>query len=471
MKPDKKTEAKTNDTAARREVLRGAGALLGLALLSGSAFDVLCAPSQRRSRSKRRSRSTRRSRPARPAVTGPLSGNDLYKDVIAYYNLGEHRTATQVDERTSDWLAAQLRAAGLRTQLQPFSLEQFFLSRSGLTVAGQKMRAFPLWPARGTGPTPVSARLAAFGPRARSQSLEGRIALIKFPFDRRASVLPEHVKIIGDAARAGASAVIAVTEGPTGEIIAMNTSPSIQPWPLPVALVAGRNWPELSEAAVTGAEASLLIDGREDPDARALNVIGRLQRGKDLIVVSTPQSGWFRCAGERGPGIALFLGLARWAAKRNSDTSFMFVSTSGHELGNLGIHSFHEKLAPRPDKTLVWLHLGAGIATFEWEETSKGMRRLSRVDSNRYLMCSPNLEPLLAEKFAGQPGLTPITNRAVGEMEAIKKAGYRSVAIAAGHRFHHTPADNPDTTGPQLLEPIASALAKTIEEIEAKTSQ
>ena len=471
MKRDRETEAKINSTVARREVLRGAGATLSIFIFGGSAIDALCAPAQRRSRSRRRSRPTRRSRPARPAVTGPLSGNDLYKDVIAYYNLGEHRTATQVDERTSDWLAAQLRVAGLRTQLQPFSLQQFFPNKSGLTVDGQKMRAFPLWPARGTGPTPVRAPLAAFGAGARSQSLKGRIALIKFPFDRRASVLPEHVKIINDAARAGALAVIAVTQGPTGEIIALNTSPSIQPWPVSVALVAGRNWPELSDAAAAGAEASLLIDGRDDPEARALNVIGRLQRGKDLIVVSTPQSGWFRCAGERGPGIALFLGLARWAAKRNSDTSFLFVSTSGHELGNLGIHSFHEKLAPRPDRTLVWLHLGAGIATFEWEETSKGMHRLSRVDSNRYLMCSADLEPLLSEKFAGQPGLVPITDRAVGEMEAIKKAGYRSVGIAAGHRFHHTPADNPDTTGPQLLEPIASALVKTIEEIEAKMAQ
>ena len=47
-------------------------------------------------------------------------------------------------------------------------------------------------------------------------------------------------------------------------------------------------------AARLDAKASLLVDGVDDRDARAKNVIARLDRGKDLIVVSTPQSGWFR---------------------------------------------------------------------------------------------------------------------------------------------------------------------------------
>ena len=82
-------------------------------------------------------------------------------------------------------------------------------------------------------------------------------------------------------------------------------------------------------------------------------------------------------------------------------------------------------------------------------------------------MTSPDLVPLLTTTFAGLPGLTPSTDRAVGEFEFMLKAGYRVFGIAAGHRFHHTPADSPETTGPEILEPVGRALIRTVEAIDA----
>ena len=86
-------------------------------------------------------------------------------------------------------------------------------------------------------------------------------------------------------------------------------------------------------------------------------------------------------------------------------------------------------------------------------------------------MSSPDLVPVLTTTFAGHPGLTPTTGRAVGEFELMLKAGYRTFGIAAAHRFHHTPADSPEMTGPQILEPIGRALVNTIEAIEATASK
>jgi len=63
--------------------------------------------------------------------------------------------------------------------------------------------------------------------------------------------------------------------------------------------------------------------------------------------------------------------------------------------------------------------------------------------------------------------LTPTVDRAVGEFEFMLKAGYRSFGMAAAHRFHHTPADSPETTGPEILEPVGRALVKTLEAIES----
>jgi len=399
-----------------------------------------------------------------------LSGAKQFEDVIAYYNLGEHRTATEVDLKTSRWLGDQLRAAGLNTTYQSFGLRQFFVRQIRLTIADRPVRAFPLWFPRGTGVNPISAPLAVFDKSAAAQGLQGRIALVRFPFDARASVTAGsgHADMINRAAKAGASAVVAVTEGSTREIIALNTQVGAEPWPIPVALVSPRDDRALMSAARSSSKISLLIDGQDDHDATARNVIAKLDRGKDLIVISTPQSGWFRCAGERGPGIALFLALARWASRRPTGASFLFVSTSGHELGGLGMRAFLKDLAPSPDRVLCWLHLGAGIATCLWEETAAGFRRLRDPDPNRYLMASADLVPLLTDTFADLSGLKPTVDRAVGEFELLRKAGYRAFGIAAAHRFHHTPADSPEMTGPELLEPVAEALAKTIEEIEER---
>jgi hypothetical protein len=400
------------------------------------------------------------------ADQNPLSGARLYRDVETYFQLGEHRTATAVDLKTSDWLAAQLKAAGYQTRFHPFTTPQFFPRQTHVAVKGKTIAAFPLWPVRATGKQPVRAPLASY---AKNADVKGCLALVKFPFDARASVVSDHVKLIAEIAQAGAVGVIAVTEGATGEIIALNSFSHLKTWPIPVAVVAPRDAPTLHEAAQAKTEATLLIDGQDEPQAQARNVVGRLEHGEKLIVVSTPQSGWFGCAGERGPGIALWLGLARWAAARKANTSFLFVSTSGHELGGLGMKSFMEKEAPPPERVLCWLHLGAGIATWEWQETPQGLKKTNQVDPRRYLMCSSELAPTLTPLFADLPGLRPIIDRAVGEFELMKAKGYQAFGIAAGHRFHHVRGDRPENTAPELLEPVGAALVKALEAIEVKS--
>jgi hypothetical protein len=447
----------TTRRSSRRTMLRQAG----LAMLAACLGDLAFA-----SRSQR-GRSAARPAPEKPEPAAPISGISAYQDLIAYYNLGDHRTATKGDLRTSDWIATELRKAGFVTSFESFTVNQFFVSKTNLVVDGTVMASFPLWPPRTTGPGPIEARLAVYD-RNRSAQMAGTIALLKFPFDARSSLLPGsiHGELIEGASRARARAAIAITEGPTGEIIALNSMPDLRPWPIPVLLAPGRKARELTDAAAGGARASLLLDGKDEPAAAARNVVGRLRTGKKVIVVSTPQSGWFRCAGERGPGIGLFLGLARWASKHLLDTGLIFVSTSGHELGEVGMEHFLREQAPSSGSTTVWLHLGAGIATWKWEQGEIGLRRLKEVDANRLLMCSKDLEPVLTPLFADLAGLKPDTSRAVGEMELLLDHGYRAFAIAAGHRYHHTPADNPETTAPELLEPVAAALVNALQAIQ-----
>jgi hypothetical protein len=442
----------------RRELMRGAGSFVSAVLLGESAMG----------RGRRSHVSARAIKSVDLTDAGPLSGARLYEDVIAYYNLGEHRTATEPDLGTSQWLIGQLRAAGLKATTQSFGLRQFFVHQTRLTVGDRNINAFPLWFPRGTGPSSINGPMTLLDKSRELRPAQGKIILTKFPFDIRSAVVSGsgHAEAILAASKAGASAVVAITEGSTREIIALNAVAGAEPWPIPVVLISPHDEGALMSAVRSGAKGSLLVDGVDDHDARAKNVIARLDRGRELIVVSTPQSGWFRCAGERGPGIALFLGLARWASRRPSGASFLFVSTSGHELGGLGMRAFQKELAPPPDRVLCWIHLGAGIATYTWEETASGLKRLREPDSRRYLMTSPDLVPMLTATFAGLPGLTPVVDRAVGEFEFMIKAGYRTFGIAAGHRFHHTPADSPEMTGPEILEPVGRALVNSVESVE-----
>ena len=401
---------------------------------------------------------------ARVVDAGPLGGAKLFEDVIAYYNFGEHRTATEADLKTSQWLADQLRAAGLKSTFQSLSLRQFFVHQARMTIGDRGIRVFPLWFPRATETAGVSSALTLFD-KNKPAEVRGKLALVKFPFDPRWPPASSRADVINSAAQAGALGLIAITEGITEEIVASNILVGAEPWPIPVVLAGSRDETALMAATKGSFTAKLVIEGADEREARARNVIARLDRGQKLIVVSTPQSGWFRCAAERGPGIALFLGLARWASRRASDSSFLFVSTTGHELGALGMRAFQTELAPRPDRVHCWIHLGAGIAAFKWEESANGLKRLQEPDSRRSLMSSPDLVPLLTDSFSGL--MTPATDRVVGELDLMIKSGYRTFGIAGAHLFHHTPADSPEMTGPEILEPVGTALVKAIEAIES----
>ncbi len=60
------------------------------------------------------------------------------------------------------------------------------------------------------------------------------------------------------------------------------------------------------------------------------------------VIISTPQSGWFTCGGERGPGIAMSRALSEWAAQKNFPVRWLFIATSGHEWTDFGADIFHQ---------------------------------------------------------------------------------------------------------------------------------
>ncbi|MEO8027793.1 MAG: hypothetical protein ABI823_15020, partial [Bryobacteraceae bacterium] len=357
----------------------------------------------------------------------PLSGEALYRDIKKYWEFGEHRTASDPDNLTTEWLTSELKKAGFEASSPRFTLRQFFPGTCDLTVAGKRIRVFPLWPVAGT-----AVVTAPLGP--------GGIAIERLPYDFGGALSKTHpaVGMIQKAAAKGAKALVLVTEGPVHEIIALNYESEVERWPIPVVLMAPKDAPGLAERS----EATLTIGGMLMERAVASNAQGLLKRGKKLIIVSTPKSGWFRCAGERGPGIAIWLALARSVGAQRGGPSYLFTANSGHELHGLGIKAFLNN-APKPSEVGCWVHLGAGLATYAYENG----KRLKTADTKRYLTSSADVAPVIAPAFAAIPELAPTTERLLGELRYLVAAGYRGFSVAAGHRLHHTPIDDPSSTG------------------------
>lgn len=406
------------------------------------------------------------SAPAHARQADPLGGQALFADVRRYADIGDHRSGSAQDHLTSEWLAAELSRAGLKTRLNPWTFQQFDLRAHRFTVMGESVESFPLWWPDPTGPEGIAAHLMDAG----EEDLSGNIGFVSLGPVRGASVLPGDAvgQVVSAAARKRARALVIATRSPAGELVALNAMSGLTPWPIPVLLVGGREEARLAEAARAGAAAQVLIDGKLDYTAKAYEVIGELKRGPGHIVISTPSSGWFRCAGERGPGIALWLALARWAARRSGGPSITFVASSGHELESLGIRQFTGKDAPAPEQVRSWLHLGAGIATWDYEFGPAGPKRLNRASAARRLMTNhEELIPILTRHFDTLSGLTPVlTAEPFGEMTLMAQEGYRLWGIAGGSAFHHMPGDLPDRiTAPELLEPVARALAGALTEL------
>ena len=393
----------------------------------------------------------------------PLSGAALYRDVETYSGFGEHRTGGAPDHTTSRWLAAELKRAGCETELVPWRTQQFFLDRCELTVGNKQLEAFPVWWPKATRQVGTRADLA---PLEATTTTKGAIAFAAVDgLTGGGAVLNPGGPVAAMAKHAvarGATGLIVIERNPIGELVALNAQDTLAPFPIPVVLVGGKDEAHIEASLMHGPPVQLAILGRIEPAAIGYEVLGHIGSGPREVIVSTPSSGWFHCAGERGPGIAIWLALARMVGKATPPgVRFTFIASSGHELDGVGMHHFLKEIAPQPERVKSWLHLGAGIATYAYD----GARRLDRVSAARGLMTNdPALMPALERDFEGQPGLKPVlTDKPVGEMSYMAEHGYKCWGIAGGSALHHMRSDLPArATGQEILEPTARAIHRAL---------
>jgi hypothetical protein len=395
----------------------------------------------------------------------------LCRDVRTYEAFGDHRTATAPDHATSRWLAHELGEAGLRPQCSRFAHACFHFNGGAVVIEKREIELFPLWPAR-----PI-AKLDGALARAQGPHATGFISFARLPYAPNASLAAPTYRVPIEAALARMpSAIIAATDGPTGDIIALNADLRT-PLAAPVVLVAGRDADALERAARRGARARIRVNGSLEEGGHALNVVARRDGNGPTLVVSTPTSGWFACAGERGAGVAVFLALARWAVKALPNP-LLFVATSGHEFEGLGSeHFLRSGLAPGPDETALWVHLGANIASRSVRLDH--VRAIAEDEPSRTRMCwtSADLTGPAARAFAGLGGFAaPLDidgdGSAPGDVRFYRAHGYqRILGLVGAHPLHHTRLDRAE---PAIhageLGRVAAATSAFIGDVLARSS-
>jgi hypothetical protein len=369
------------------------------------------------------------------------------------------------DIASGEWLEKDLTALGYRCERQAFEVPYADVRQATLVVGDKKAAVFPQAIVKTTGPGGLTAPLKS---SAMPGSLDGTIALVVLPFSRWVSMVqPAIGAALKDAFDRGAAAAVVVTTGPTGEVIGLNVSPSEPGFQKPVVLLAPKDAAPFVAAAKAGATVTLTVDA-EVGRRPAYNLIARLDRSAaKTLIVTTPRSGWFTCAAERGAGVAVWLSLAHGLAAAKHKANLEFVATSGHEYIYLGGEQYLEHHAPKPAVTHAWIHIGASAAARDWHELAT-LRPLPSADAQRVLTATPDLLERTRKAFHGITGLeaTYEANKANagGELVNVIEAGYASaIGLYGGHRYFHTAGDDMRCVSGELVQPVAKAFRTAID--------
>lgn len=388
--------------------------------------------------------------------------NQIRGWVERYDSLGHKRTGEPADLATTDWLETHFNRLGYDTRRQGFSIGSYRVESTTVEIDGQSIEAFPQFPVTFT--DGISAPLKRYTDN--DADYAGHIVWLDLERNRRNNSLAQErlETLIRKVTLAGGEAVLLMVRAECGAPKMLNAPMDIMPFDVPVILVGERDAETLEQATTSGEPVAVSVRGAPF-EAEAFNLIAEIgPADKKPIVISTPQSGWFDVAAERGSGFAVFLALSEWAAQ-SANRRFMFVSNSGHERGNVGAHKLIESIAPSPGDASRWIHIGANVGAAEADETGNV---LSQANRTRYLMTKLPDTLRAWTLFRGQPGFgrpLPLElGQARGELKTYHEAGYRGLAGVFGPGpFHHCTNDRADKVDIAATRDVALSLAAFID--------
>jgi len=339
-----------------------------------------------------------------------------------YERQGHHRTGTEVDRRSAEWLAGCVKDAGVVPALESFRLSRVDPVAGYLVAQGRRIDGLPLFDAAFTDAAGVTGNLGA---------------LIGDPNIGLGECAPNASAAgpLGEARRSGrCQAIVCVTRGLRPGLCPSNADLFLKPFGPPVLQVSSDEAAFLEDCARERASIRLVAEVKRTA-IEAVNVVATLagaDRSAPPLVVMTPRSGWWTCASERGGGIACWLELMRELRSVRLARDVVFVASSGHELGHLGINAFVDRRAGIVSKSAGWMHFGANIGAAQ--------------DPGNVIQASDDeFEKRLADAMAASSLIVTRRNpRGTvpgGEAEVVHSGGGRYVSVIGRNALFHNPGD------------------------------
>lgn len=357
--------------------------------------------------------------------------------IISEYSAqGNHRTGTDVDDDSAAWLATRIAELDVEPELGHFALKRLDVIDARFECAGVEIPGVPLFDCNYTNARGVTGRLGTLG-----SSADIAVAMDS-PFGGQA------LRAI-DAARHNNThkAFLLVTDSrmpPDGAAL-VNAESFVAPYGPPVLQVANRDWPKIEKAVRAGGQGTVVAHC-DRVEVTAQNVQAKIKGERSSLaplVIMTPRSGWWRCASERGGGIAAFLEMMRAIKAAGAARDVIFTANSGHELGHLGLDHYLASHKSLIDGASMWIHLGANFAA----KYNPGVRLQYSDEKARSLV-----EAQLRPERLKPAHETPIGSRPYGEARNIFDGGGRFISILGSNGlFHH-----PDDTWPDAVDLVAA---------------
>ncbi len=356
---------------------------------------------------------------------------------------GDHRTGTAVDIASGNWLMEQVRKAGLTPSREFFGLNRVDPVTGTLTLGDSRVEGLPLFDGAFTGERGVSGRLGPINSDAPIGWVEAA--------PNTAAAGP-----LGEARRQNRhKAIIVVTRGGRPGLCPNNADDFLKPFGPPVLQLSTEDRAILQN----GASVTVMAQARRT-QTTAFNVTARIQghdRKLPPLIVMTPRSGWWSCAGERGGGIVCWLQLMQALKAAKPARDVLFVASSGHEVGYLGIEAFVAKRPGIVKRAHAWIHFGANVGA--------ALNPTNTVQASDDDMESRDAAAISA---AGLPVGRRVPRGTVpnGEAGVVHKGGGRYLSLIGGNGLFHNPKDRGpeaiDETAINRLEAAFSEVAKAL---------
>lgn len=371
--------------------------------------------------------------------------------IEAYDAQGNHRTATEVDRRSGEWLAAQVRRLGVVPALEPFGVNRIDVRSCYLRIGDRRLDAVPLFDAGFAGANGVTGVLGPLGS-------DTDIALIESEPPRLANTEPLRRDQVEEARRGRYKGVVVMTRGSKPGLFLLNANRFSTPAGPPMLQISSAEAEWLHERAAARAEVTLVVDV-DRVASQAFNVTGRIPaRNPALppVVVMAPRSGWWQCASEQGSRLACLLETIRTVTSGNPIRDCYFVAFSGHELGFLGIGPYLERHRDLKKRSHAWVFFGSDIGA----PRQPNLIHASDEELERWGAAALEKEGIVVNARARHD------SRARGETGAVQRLGARFFTIACASDAYHSPIDRwPGSVDVSNLARYARALANGVLEL------